>query len=126
MATETSLKSALAKSESASEMQSLTLTQLAARRLETIRGSELTVEVQGKAVTCLLDYLGALTTGLSAPWSGALLDYARASCPAGGGCYIMGLTELLSAEVAAFTNAAIAHRQVTLTSSPFQVPTAVA
>jgi 2-methylcitrate dehydratase PrpD len=94
------------------------LTQLAAQHLERIRNSKLTSEVRDKTVLCLLDYLGALISGLSTPWASALLKYAGAS--SGGACglptssqgavNVMGLGSHCSAEQAAFTNASIAHR----------------
>ena len=91
-----------------------TLTQLAARRLEEIRHHDLPKNVQEKAITCLLDYLGALVSGLSTPWSSALLKYAKGTCATAGEARVMGLDTLVSAEMAAFTNAAIAHRRVIL------------
>lgn len=89
-----------------------TLTQLAAQRLEEIRTTTLPREVTDKAKLCLIDYLGALISGLSAPWSQALLQYARLSSPGCAQAFVPGLEGegLVSAEVAAFTNASIAHR----------------
>ena len=91
-----------------------TLTDLAAERLISIRDHDLSEEVQKKAVLCILDYLGALCSGLSAPWASALLCYAKNQpSPAvrdeGGAAHVIGMKKPVSAEVAAFTNAAIAH-----------------
>ncbi|KIW91751.1 uncharacterized protein Z519_07719 [Cladophialophora bantiana CBS 173.52] len=86
-----------------------TLTYLAARRLEKIRNSKLTPAVEEKATLCLLDYLGALVSGLSTPWSAALLKYAQGASSGRGDAHVMGLKSLVSADVAAFTNAALAH-----------------
>lgn len=91
-----------------------TLTDLAAGRLFSIRDDELPEEVQHKAVLCLMDYLGALCAGLPVPWASALLSYARsqpslAVCDGGGAAHVLGLEKPVSAEVAAFANAAIAH-----------------
>jgi 2-methylcitrate dehydratase PrpD len=90
------------------------LTQLAAQHLERIRNSKLTSEVRDKTVLCLLDYLGALISGLSTPWASALLKYAGASSglptSSQGAVNVMGLDSHCSAEKAAFTNASIAHR----------------
>lgn len=87
-----------------------TLTELAAGRLERLRKCELRAEVQERAVHCLIDYLGALISGLAAPWSAALLQYAQVASPGKGPAHVMGLDTPLAAEVAAFTNAALAHR----------------
>lgn len=88
----------------------LTLTELAACHLERLRSCEMRAEVLEKAVQCLVDYLGALISGLAAPWSAALLRYAKVASPAKGTAIVMGLDIHLAAEIAAFTNAAIAHR----------------
>jgi 2-methylcitrate dehydratase PrpD len=84
------------------------LTRLAAQRLSKISTSPLRPEVRQKAAHCLIDYLGALVTGLSAPWATALHKYASTSST-NGDCHIIGLPTPVSAETAAFTNAAIAH-----------------
>lgn len=99
------------------------LTQLAAQHLEKIRNGKLSSEVRDKTILCLLDYFGALGSGLSAPWAKSLLRYAQvstsgssglstsssSSSPQSGGVSVMGLQMLCSAETAAFTNASIAH-----------------
>ncbi|KIW12443.1 hypothetical protein PV08_09720 [Exophiala spinifera] len=97
------------------------LTQLAVQHLEKIRKGRLSSEVRDKTVLCLLDYLGALVSGLSAPWATSLLRYAQVSSGGGGGgspgpgtssqsgSNVMGLATRCSAETAAFTNASIAH-----------------
>jgi 2-methylcitrate dehydratase PrpD len=87
-----------------------TLTELAFGHLERLRSCEVKAEVQEKAVQCLVDYLGALISGLAAPWSAALLQYAKVASPGKGSAHVMGLDISLAAEVAAFTNAALAHR----------------
>lgn len=91
-----------------------TLTDLAAGRLLTIRDDELPEAVQHQAVLCLMDYLGALCAGLSVSWASALLSYARAQpslavSDGGAAAHVLGLEKPVYAEVAAFTNAAIAH-----------------
>ena len=87
-----------------------TLVHLAACRLAQLRSSTLSPEVEGKAVLCLLDYFGALVSGLSTPWSKALLHYARGMSSKDGDCMIVGLEVDSNAETAAFVNASIAHR----------------
>ena len=91
-----------------------TLAELAAERLIRLRDAELPDQVQQKAVLCILDFLGALCSGLSVPWESALLSYAKrqpsaAVVDGGGAAHVVGLGKPVSAEVAAFTNAAVAH-----------------
>ena len=87
-----------------------TLAHLAAYRIQKIRTSPLPSGVEEKATKCLLDYLGALISGLTAPWSRGLLSYANIAAPGNGAAHIMGLGSRMAPEVIAFTNAAIAHR----------------
>jgi 2-methylcitrate dehydratase PrpD len=84
------------------------LTHLATQRLSQIASSPLRPEVREKAALCLIDYLGALITGLSAPWARALHKYATNSSTHGD-CHVIGLSTHTNAETTAFTNAAIAH-----------------
>lgn len=88
------------------------LTYVAAIRLQRIRDQKLSPAVQDKAILCLIDYLGALISGLSSDWSGSLLQWAKRSSPSGGPAHVMGLDVPVSAETAAFANASIAHRCV--------------
>lgn len=88
------------------------LTYVAALRLQRIRDHDLSPTVQKKAILCLIDYLGALISGLSSDWSGSLLQWAKISSPSGGPAHVMGLAGPVSAETAAFANASIAHRCV--------------
>jgi 2-methylcitrate dehydratase PrpD len=84
------------------------LTRLTAQRLSQINTTQLRPEVRQKASFCLIDYLGALITGISAPWASALHKYATISSNKGD-CHVIGLSTPVNAETAAFTNAAIAH-----------------
>ena len=87
------------------------LINLAVERLATLRNSELSDAVYEKATLCLIDYLGAVVSGLSAPWSPSLLRYAQKAASSGRGeAWAVGLDQLVSAELAAFTNAAVGHR----------------
>jgi len=89
------------------------LLHLAATRLDTIRNEELPQEVYDKAVLCLLDFLGALVSGLSAPWAGSLVRYTKSTAGGGGvgnGVWAIGIAEPVSVEGAAFHNAAVGHR----------------
>ena len=81
----------------------------AARRLRHISENDVTPELREKAGFALLDYFGAIATGLQAPWASHLVKYARSRrgvCEA----HAWGLQEDIAAETAAFTNAALAHR----------------
>jgi 2-methylcitrate dehydratase PrpD len=102
------------------------LTQLAAEHILKVRLEDLTPEVETKALTCLLDYLGALISGLSAPWSKALLNYARTAISTTGTSTVIGLDGRVPADIAAFVNASIAHRQVPKSLLRLYLPTAVA
>jgi 2-methylcitrate dehydratase PrpD len=96
--------------ESAAPSQS-TLTRQAAERLERIRNTKLHDSVKQQAALCLLDYLGALVSGLSTPWASALLHYAQGQPSLeANGVHVVALKKKVSAEVAAFTNASLAHR----------------
>lgn len=91
------------------------LLHLAVDRLETIRGEKVPQDVYDKAVLCLIDYLGALVSGLGAPWAASLLRYTQSAGGGGGGgagAWAIGISELVSAESAAFHNAAVGHRYV--------------
>lgn len=88
-----------------------TLLSLAVQRLERIRNEKLAEDVKEKAIHCLIDYFGALVTGLSAPWSPAILKYALSS-GGKGECFVAGTQSTASAEMAAFANGSIAHRYV--------------
>ncbi len=84
------------------------LTRLGARRLQAVATLDIPAELRRKASVCLLDYLGAVIGGLSAPWAPAIVDYVASR---GGGvqAHQWGLGEPVGAEDAAFGNGALAH-----------------
>jgi hypothetical protein len=96
------------------------LLHLAVDRLEVIRKDKLPQEVYDKAVLCLFDYLGALVSGLSAPWSSSLLRYAQGAGSGPSEAWAIGVDSPISAESAAFHNAAIGHRYVVIRKSWFR------
>lgn len=85
------------------------LTRLVARRLHQIAATELSPEVYDKATHCVVDWFGAVHTGLLLPWKGALLRYAKLNRGTAE-AYAWGLGQDVSAETAAFVNATLAHR----------------
>lgn len=95
----------------AAHNQSPSLTRLAARHLLSPDFHDLPSEVKQKASLCLLDYLGATISGLSSPWSSSLLRYAETR-PGAPEAHLWGSANPVSAEVAAFTNAALGHSNI--------------
>ena len=90
------------------DLPSPTLTRLAAQRLHELAGSEYSPEVRRKVGLCLLDYIGAYISGLSAPWAPVLLSYAQ-SRQGAPEAHLWGSPVLVAAEVAAFVNGALGH-----------------
>jgi 2-methylcitrate dehydratase PrpD len=86
-----------------------TLTRLAARRLHQIATEDLSQEVYDKATYCLIDYLGAVNSGLLLPWAPALKKYAELNAGRPE-AFAWGSRQQVSAESAAFINATLAHR----------------
>jgi 2-methylcitrate dehydratase PrpD len=86
-----------------------TLTRLAARRIHEIATAQISEEVYRKASYCLIDYLGAVHSGLLLPWKDALLKYAKLNSGRPE-AYAWGVNGEVSAETAAFMNATLAHR----------------
>jgi 2-methylcitrate dehydratase PrpD len=86
-----------------------TLTRLAARRINEIATGQIPDEVYRKASYCLIDYLGAVHSGLLLPWKDALLKYAKLNAGKSE-AYAWGVNGEVSAETAAFVNATLAHR----------------
>ena len=88
-----------------------TLTRLAARRLRQIADNGLSPQLRQKAQLAILDYLGAVASGLQAPWAPSVVKYAQSRRGARES-HAWGLQEEVSAETAAFVNATLAHRWV--------------
>lgn len=85
------------------------LISLAAQRVRHISESDVSPQLKEKVSLAILDYLGAVASGLQAPWAGQLIKYAR-SRQGAPEAHVWGLQENISAETAAFVNAALAHR----------------
>lgn len=88
--------------------QDESLIRLAARRLRKIN---ITRELKEKTVLALLDYLGAIASGLKAPWAENVIKYARSQqgIPE---AHAWGLQEDASVKTAAFVNAFLAHSAI--------------
>ena len=81
----------------------------AVRRLRHISEDGVAPQLREKVALTLLDYFGAISSGLQAPWATQLVKYARGRKGAHE-AHAWGLQEDRSAETAAFINAALAHR----------------
>jgi 2-methylcitrate dehydratase PrpD len=86
-----------------------TLTRRTARRLHHIATAELSSELYDKAIFCIVDFLGAVHTGLLLPWKDSLVKYARLNAGKPE-AYVWGIDDKVSVETAAFVNATLAHR----------------
>jgi 2-methylcitrate dehydratase PrpD len=85
------------------------LTCIAAKRLERISKGEFSNEVREKASLCFLDFLGAAQSGLLGQLSRSVLKYCTLR-PGKPEAYVFGMDNRVGAEMAAFTNAILAHR----------------
>lgn len=84
------------------------LARLAARRLHAIAATPLSDQLKDRAALVILDCLGAVVSGLQAPWAPSVIQYARSRLGATE-AFAWGLNENVSAETAAFVNATIGH-----------------
>ena len=99
----------MSTNETSTSADKVSLLRLAARRLRQITQGEIPQRLNEKARLAVLDYLGAIASGLQAPWAPQVVRYARRR----GGvreAHTWGLQEDVSAETAAFVNATLAHR----------------
>ena len=87
------------------------LARLAARRLHKIASSDLTRSLREKVSLAILDYLGAIGSGLQAPWAPQVCRYAQ-SRPGAPEAHAWGIRDNISAETAAFLNATLAHSAI--------------
>lgn len=78
------------------------------KRLHRISKDELPSKLRDKATVAILDYFGAVASGLQAPWAPHLVKYAssRSGTPE---AHVWGLQKDVSVETAAFVNSALAH-----------------
>jgi 2-methylcitrate dehydratase PrpD len=70
---------------------------------------EISTELRDKATLAILDYLGAIASGLQAPWAQHLVKYAK-SRAGRNEAHVWGLQRDVPVETAAFVNSALAHR----------------
>ena len=89
------------------------LTRLAVKRLHWISTCEIPRELGEKVSLAVLDYLGAVASGLESPWAPQICQYAR-SRKGRPESHAWGLQKNISAETAAFVNATLAHRSVNI------------
>jgi delta1-piperideine-2-carboxylate reductase len=89
---------------------SVGLVRLAARRLHTIATTPLTRALKAKASLTILDYLGAVASGLSQPWASSILRYAQGtrSAPQSSSSFAL----FVDTEKTAFLLAALAHSAI--------------
>ena len=85
------------------------LIRLTARRLKKISTSELSSELSEKAALALIDYFGAIASGLQAPWAPHLVKYVKTRSGMSE-AHVWGLQKDVTVETAAFVNSALAHR----------------
>ena len=91
------------------EQASGTLTRTTARRLQQASTTEVPQKLKEKVNLAVLDYLGAIASGLQSPWSSQVIKYAR-SRKGAQEAHAWGLQDDISAETAAFVNSLLAHR----------------
>ena len=87
------------------------LIRLTVNRLQTISQSEISIELEDKATLAILDYFGAIASGLQAPWAPHLVKYADSRAGMNE-AHVWGLQKDVPVETAAFVNSALAHRYV--------------
>ena len=89
--------------------KSESLIRLTVRRLRKISTNDLSSELSDKAVVALIDYFGAIASGLQAPWAPHLIRYAKIRSGMSE-AHVWGLQKDVAVETAAFVNSALAHR----------------
>ena len=85
------------------------LIRLTVRRLQKISRSELSLELREKATLALIDYFGAIASGLQSPWAPSLVKYAKSRSGVNE-AHVWGLQKDVTVETAALVNSALAHR----------------
>jgi hypothetical protein len=78
------------------------------KRLQQISKNTLSSQLREKATLAILDYFGAVASGLQAPWAPHLVKYASVRSGMNE-AHVWGLQKDVSVETAAFVNAALAH-----------------
>ena len=87
------------------------LSRLCARRLRTIATVPIPSDLSAKVSLTIIDYLGAIASGLQAPWSSSVIAYAKAR-RGNPEAHVWGLNADSTAEVAAFVNATLGHSAI--------------
>ena len=87
------------------------LTRLCARRLHTIATTPIPRHLSNKVTLAITDYLGAVASGLQAPWSPSVIAYAKAR-RGNPEAHAWGINADITAEVAAFVNATLGHSAI--------------
>ena len=85
------------------------LIRLTAKRLQRFSKDEISTELRDKATLAILDYFGAIASGLQAPWAQHLVKYAKSRAGTSE-AHVWGLQKDVPVETAAFVNSALAHR----------------
>ncbi|KAK5168295.1 uncharacterized protein LTR77_006864 [Saxophila tyrrhenica] len=88
-----------------------TLIRLTAARLKKISTTEVSPQLKEKTTLAILDYLGAVASGLKAPWASQAIKYGR-SQQGVREAHAWGLQEDASAKTAAYVNALLAHSAI--------------
>lgn len=89
----------------------ISLTYQAAQRLQKIASGDVPQSLKDKASLALLDYLGAIASGLQAPWAKSVCQFARTRKSASE-AHAWGIQQDISAEAAAWVNATLAHSAI--------------
>ena len=95
----------------ANGLQKETLSRLAAQRLRKIATTDITPQLREKVSLAILDYLGAVASGLQSPWAPQMFKYAQAR-PGTSEAHAWGSKVNTSADTAAFVNATLAHSAI--------------
>lgn len=90
---------------------SASLTHQTAQRLQKIASSDVSQQLKEKASLAILDYLGAIASGLQAPWAPSVCSYGRARKGISES-HAWGIQVDTNAETAAWVNATLAHSAI--------------
>lgn len=95
----------------ANGFSSTPLTRLCARHLHTIATTPISSRLSTKVSLAVTDYIGAVASGLQAPWAPSVIGYAKAR-RGNPEAHAWGLNADTTAEVAAFVNATLGHSAI--------------
>lgn len=80
------------------------------KRLQRLSDNALPSELKDKTELAIIDYFGAIASGLQAPWAYSVIKYAKSRSRGVNEAHAWGLNEDIAVETAAFVNATLAHR----------------